>query len=148
MNQATIIGNVTAEPEIKETPNGHKVASFSMATNRKYKDSNWRKVEEVDYHNVVCWLGLADIVERFVGKGKKIMIQGRMKTRSWDDTNGVKRYKTEVIADTLELLGGPQKNAEHDQGDFPDDTQVEPPKPAKRTKKAWDEEISIEDIPF
>jgi len=148
MNQATIIGNVTAEPEIKETPNGHKVASFSMATNRKYKDSSWRKVEEVDYHNVVCWLGLADIVERFVGKGKKIMIQGRMKTRSWDDANGVKRYKTEVIADTLEILGGPQKNAEHDQGDFPDDTQVEPQKPAKRTKKAWDEEISIEDIPF
>lgn len=148
MNQATIIGNVTAEPEIKETPNGHKVASFSMATNRKYKDSSWRKVEEVDYHNVVCWLWLADIVERFVGKGKKIMIQGRMKTRSWDDANGVKRYKTEVIADTLELLGGPQKNAEHDQWDFPDDTQVEPVKPAKRTKKAWDEEISIEDIPF
>lgn len=85
---------------------------------------------------MVCWLGLADIVERFVGKGKKIMIQGRMKTRSWDDANGVKRYKTEVIADTLEILGGPQKNAEHDQGDFPDDTQVEPQKPAKRTKKA------------
>lgn len=71
-----------------------------------------------------------------------------MKTRSWDDANGVKRYKTEVIADTLELLGGPQKNAEHDQGDSPDDIQVEPPKPAKRTKKVGDEEISIEDIPF
>ncbi len=62
------------------------------------------------------------------------MIQGRMKTRSWEDTNGVKRYKTEVIADTLELLGGPQKNAEHDQGDAIDDVQV-PPTPAKRTKK-------------
>lgn len=148
MNQATIIGNVTAEPEIKETPNGHKVASFSMATNRKWKDASWVKQEEVDYHNIVCWLGLADIVERFVGKGKKVMIQGRMKTRSWEDASGVKRYKTEVIADTLELLGGPQKNAEHDQGDFPDDTQVEPTKPAKRTKKVWDEEISIEDIPF
>lgn len=147
MNQATIIGNVTAEPEIKETPNGHKVASFSMATNRKYKDSSWRKVEEVDYHNIVCWLGLADIVERFVGKGKKIMIQGRMKTRSWEDAQWVKRYKMEVIADTLELLGGPNKNAEHDQGDFPDDTQV-PPIPANRTKKVGDEEISIEDIPF
>lgn len=147
LNQASVIWNVTAEPEIRTTPNGHKVATFSMATNRKYKDSAGVKVEETDYHNVVCWQGLADIVERFVGKGKKIFIQGRMKTRSWDDTNWTKRYRMEIIADSLELLSGPNKNAEHDQGDAIDDVQV-PPTPAKRTKKVWDESISIEDIPF
>lgn len=149
LNQAQIIGNMTSDPEIKETPNGHKVASFSLATNRKYKDSSWRKIEETDFHNIVAWQGLAEIVEKYAGKGKKLFIQWRMKTRSWEDTNGVKRYKTEIIAESLELLGGPQKNAEHDQGEAIDDIQVppEPKKAAKRTEKP-DAEISIEDIPF
>lgn len=147
LNQASIIWNMTADPEIKETPNGHKVATFSIATNRKYKDSSGNKIEETDYHNIVCWQGLAEIVEKYAWKGKKLFIQGRMKTRSWEDTNWVKRYKMEIIAESLELLGGPNKNAEHDQGWFPDDTQV-PPTPAKRTKKVGDEEIAIEDIPF
>lgn len=148
LNQASIIWNMTADPGIKETPNGHKVATFSIATNRKYKDGNWNKIEETDYHNIVCWQGLAEIVKKYAGKGKQLFIQWRMKTRSWEDTSWVKRYKMEIIAESLELLGGPNKNAEHDQGGFSDDTQVESVKPAKRTKKVGDEEIAIEDIPF
>lgn len=148
LNQAQIIGNMTADAEIKTTPNGHNVATFSLATNRKYKDSTGRKIEETDFHNIVAWNWLADIIDKYWCKGKNIFVQGRLHTRSWDDANGVKRYKTEIIADNIELLGGPNKNAEHDQWDFSDDTQVEPPKPATRTKKAWDEDISLEDIPF
>lgn len=147
MNQAQIIGNLTADPECKETPNGHHVATFSIATNRKYKNSAGTLVEETDYHNIVAWQGLADIVEKYAGKGKKLFVQGRMQTRSWDDAQGVKRYKTEIIAETIELLGGPKKNAEHDQGDFPEDNQV-PPEPKKRKAPPPGEEITIDDIPF
>ena len=147
LNQASIIWNMTADPEIKETPNGHKVATFSIATNRKYKDGNGKKIEETDYHNIVCWQGLAEIVEKYAWKGKKLFVQWRMKTRSWEDANWVKRYKMEIIAESLELLGGPNKNAEYDQGDFPDDTQVAP-EPKKRKAPPPGEEISIDDIPF
>lgn len=104
LNKVQLIGNMTASPEIRETPNGQKVATFSIATNRSWKDATGMKQDQVEYHNIVAWRGLADIVERYTGKGKKIYIEGYLQTRSWDDQSGAKRYKTEIVADNIILL--------------------------------------------
>lgn len=104
LNKVQLIGNLTAEPEIRETPNGQKVATFSLATNRRWKDASGMLQEDTEFHNCVAWRGLADIAEQYMHKGKKVYVEGYLKTRSWDDASGVKRYKTEIIADNVILL--------------------------------------------
>lgn len=106
LNKVQLIGNLTANPEIKETPTGQKVANFSIATNRTWKDASGMKQEQVEYHNIVVWGNLAGIVEQYVIKGHKVYLEGRLQTRSWDDPGGVKRYKTEIISDNLIMLSG------------------------------------------
>lgn len=157
LNKVQLIGNMTAAPEVKETPNGQKVASFSIATNRKWKDKDGILQEEVEYHNIVAWRGLADIVEQYTDKGKKVYIEGYLKTRTWEDTTGVKRWKTEIVADQLILLGGPNRsndgrsNADEDSlSDFPEDDHEKKAREAreKKSRDTASTEISIEDIPF
>lgn len=104
LNKVQIIWNLAADPEIKETPNGQKVATFSVATNRKWKDKQDQMQEEVEYHNVVAWRWLADIAESYMQKWKKVYVEGYLKTRSWDDAAWVKKYKTEIVADQVILL--------------------------------------------
>ncbi len=149
LNKVQIIGNLTAEPEVRETPNGQKVATFSVATNRKWKDASGMLQEEVEYHNCVAWRGLADIAEQYMHKGKKVYIEGYLKTRSWDDTAGVKRYKTEIVSDNVILLGAPGGASEsgYSAPSMEDHAPAEESKPRKAKPKA-EEEISIEDIPF
>jgi single-strand DNA-binding protein len=107
LNKAIIIGNLTRDPEIKALPSGVKVASFSVATNRVWKDKNGVKQENVDYHNVVVFGRQADIVGQYMKKGSSILVEGRMQTRSWDDAGGTKKYRTEIIADRIQF--GPRK---------------------------------------
>ncbi len=149
LNKVQIIGNLTAEPEVRETPNGQKVATFSVATNRKWKDAGGMLQEEVEYHNCVAWRGLADIAEQYMHKWKKVYIEGYLKTRSWDDTAGVKRYKTEIVSDNVILLGAPGGASEgnYSSPGVEDQAPTEESKPRKAKPKA-EEEISIEDIPF
>ncbi len=138
-----IIGNLTRDPEVKSLPSGVKVASFSVATNRVWKDKNGVKQENVDYHNVVVFGRQAEIVGQYMRKGSSILVEGRMQTRSWDDASGVKKYRTEVVVDTMQF--GPKRDG------------VAPSfggAPAEDDKKALDtieypeEEINPEDIPF
>lgn len=149
LNKVQIIGNLTAEPEVRETPNGQKVATFSVATNRKWKDAGGMLQEEVEYHNCVAWRGLADIAEQYMHKGKKVYIEGYLKTRSWDDTAGVKRYKTEIVSDNVILLGAPGSGSDgsYSSPTMEDQAPTEESKPRKAKPKA-EEDISIEDIPF
>lgn len=105
LNKVQLIGNLTADPEIKQTPNGQKVSTFSIATNRKWKDASGAIQEETEFHNCVAWRGLADIMEKYTDKGKKVYIEGHLKTRTWDDQAGIKKYKTEIIAEQVILLG-------------------------------------------
>lgn len=122
LNQVNIIGNMTADPEIRETPSGQRVATFSLATNRKWKDASWQLQEETEYHSIVAWRWLADIVEKYTNKGKKLYVSGYLKTRSWEDQAWVKRSKTEIIADNIILLS-PNQNSSRDSwisvDDFP-----------------------------
>ena len=130
LNKVQIIWNLSSDPEVKETTNGQKVATFSVATNRTWKDQSGIKQEEVEFHNVVAWRYLSDIAEKYMNKGKKVYIEGYLKTRSWDDTTGVKRYKTEIVADNIILLSDNKPEAK------------------TRESKYGGEELSIDDVSF
>jgi len=112
LNKAMLIGNVGRDPEVRylEGNNGAKVATFTLATTERYRDRNGETRENTEWHNIVAWRNTADVVERFVRKGTQLYIEGRIRTRSWDDQTGNKRYTTEIIADTLQLLGKKSDN--------------------------------------
>ena len=121
LNKAMLIGNVGRDPEVRylEGNNGAKVATFTLATTERYRDRNGETRENTEWHNIVAWRNTADVVERFVKKGTQLYIEGRIRTRSWDDQTGNKRYTTEIIADTLQLLGKKSDNPGAQQGGYP-----------------------------
>ena len=113
LNKAMLIGNVGKDPEVRylDGSNGQaKVATFTLATTERYRDRNGETRENTEWHNIVAWRNTADVVEKFVRKGTQVYIEGRIRTRSWDDQTGNKRYTTEIMADTLQLLGKRQDN--------------------------------------
>jgi len=103
LNKAFILGNVTREPEVKSLPSGQQVTSFGVATNRFYTSSSGEKKQEAEFHNIVCFGKLADISSRYLNKGSLVLIEGRIKTRNWVNATGAKQYRTEIIADSLQL---------------------------------------------
>lgn len=113
LNQATIIGYVGDVPKIANTQNGRKVASFAVATTEKgyTSKSGVQYPDRTEWHNVVLWGNLAEIAEKFLRKGSSVFIQGKMRTRSYDDKNGVKRYITEIEGDTMQMLDRRTDNA-------------------------------------
>lgn len=109
LNKVLIIGNLTRDPELKALPSGINVTSFSIATNRVWKDKNGVKQENTDYHNVVVFGRQADTAASFLRKGAMAYVEGRLTTRSWDGPDGKKNYRTEIIADTIQF--GPRQGA-------------------------------------
>src|SRR3990170_7000219 len=108
LNKSMLIGNVTADPESRTTPQGQNVCSFSVATNFVWTDQSGTKQQRPEFHNVVAWRKLADICAQYLKKGKKVYVEGRLQTRNWEGQDGVKRYKTEVIASDLIVMDRPQ----------------------------------------
>src|SRR4051812_38346665 len=108
LNKALLIGNLTRDPELKSLPSGIQVTSFSIATNRVWKDKNGAKQESSDFHNIVVFGKQAETVARFLKKGSSALIEGRMQTRSWDAQDGSKKYRTEIIADRVQFGPRPQ----------------------------------------
>ena len=107
VNKVILVGNLGKDPEVKYTPSGTAVAKFSLATNERYKDKAGEWQDRTEWHNIVAWQRLAEIVGEYVKKGNKVYIEGRLQTSSWDDKEtGQKKYKTEIIANDLVLLGG------------------------------------------
>ena len=155
LNKVQLIGNLTAEPEVRETPNGQKVATFSIATNRKWKDASGMLQEDTEFHNCVAWRGLADISEQYMHKWKKVYVEWHLKTRNWEDTAWVKRYKTEVVAENVILLSSPAGAEGGSYGSSASSTSApamadSAPEESRvtRSRPKVEEEISIEDIPF
>lgn len=111
VNKVILVETVGKDPEIRNTQN-NKVATFSLATNESYKDKNGEKKTVSEWHNIVIWGKLADIVEKYVKKGNHLYIEGKLSTRSWEDQNGVKRYTTEVIAHLMAMLPSSRKTEE------------------------------------
>lgn len=107
INKAIIYGNLTRDPELKALPSGSQVASFSIATNRVWKDNNGAKQESTDYHNVVVFGRQAETAAQYLKKGSGVFVEGRMQTRSWDGQDGKKQYRTEVVADRIQF--GPRQ---------------------------------------
>jgi len=104
LNKAIVIGNLTRDPELRSLPSGIKVCTFSLATNRVWKDKNGARQESADYHNIVVFGRQAETVAQYMKKGSSILVEGRMQTRSWDDKKtGEKKYRTEVIADRVQF---------------------------------------------
>ena len=104
-NQVQLIGNVGQEPQITNLESGKKVARLSLATNEYYKDAKGEKVQSTDWHTIVAWGKTAEIIEKYAGKGKEIGVTGKLKSRSYEDKDGIKRYVTEVEANEILLLG-------------------------------------------
>lgn len=141
-----IIGNLTRDPEVRTTPAGASVVSFGVATNFVWKDANGQKQEKAEFHNVVAWRKLADIIGQYLKKGSKVYIEGRLQTRDWTGQDGVKRYRTEIIAENMIMLDSKGGSAQISSAtsDLPT---IEEPAPIKETESDSDE-IKLEDIPF
>ena len=121
LNKVMLIGNVGKDPEVRYldgTSGSAKVATFTLATTERYRDRNGETRENTEWHNIVAWRGNADVVERFVRKGTQLYIEGRIRTRSWDDQTGNKRYTTEIMVDNLQLLGKKSDNPGGQQGGY------------------------------
>ncbi len=146
LNKAQIIGRTTQELELKQTPNGQSVTSFSIATNRNWTDWSGVKQEQVEFHNVVLWWKLAEIAHQYIKKWSRLFIEWRIQTRSWEAQDGTKRYKTEIVWENMIML-----DSKSDNSDFTPTTPYESTNstPAvKRQTPKEEEEISIDDIPF
>lgn len=145
LNKVIIVGNLVSDPELRSTPSGQSVCNFRMATNRIWKDRNTgQQQKETEFHTIVAWGRLAEIASQYLTKGGLAMIEGRLRTRSWQDQAGVKKFRTEIMAERLQL--GPKSGGA--KAFAPD---VEAPEPERKDDIPVieeDEEIDIKDIPF
>ena len=154
-NQAIILGNLTRDPEVRVTPNGQTVASFTVATNRRWTNQAGEPQEQTEFHNVVAWRKLAEICGQILYKGRKVLVSGRLQTRSWEGQDGIKRYSTEIVAENISATGTPKSPQEGNitQNAEPKSYQPEQSnKPLPKTEDAKSgtesEEINLDDIPF
>ena len=145
LNKAQIIGRITQDLELKQTPNGQNVMSFSVATNRNWTDSSGMKQEQVEFHNVVLWWKLAEIADQYLNKWSKLFLEWRIQTRSWEAQDGTKRYKTEIVWENMIML-----DSRSDSENFSKwkNTSTNNTPAVKKASAKPEEEISIEDIPF
>ena len=166
LNKVMIIGRLTRDPELRQTPNGASVCQIGLATNYVYTNQQTgQKVEQVEYHNVVMWRKLAEIANQYLKKGQRVYIEGRLVTRSWDGQDGSKRSKTEIVGDNMIMLDGGQGrsggNANSGAGNgaagdsnfgnnaAPDaSNQSFPDEELPTIQQGGGEDISVEDIPF
>lgn len=106
VNRVILVGNLGKDPEVRVIEGGTKVASFSLATSEAYKNKNGERVEQTEWHNIVAWRGLAEISEKYLRKGSTVYIEGKLRTRAWEDKDKIKHYTTEIIVDNMKMIGG------------------------------------------
>ena len=154
LNRATIIGNLTRDPEVRQTPSNQSVCTFSVATNRNWTGQDGTKQEATEFHNVVAWGKLAEICGQYLNKGRKVYIEGRLQTRDWEGQDGVRRYRTEIVTENMIILdraGGGTSASSGSSGAKPFSAPAfTPPAPPMQDDRAAnpDDEIKVEDIPF
>ncbi|MDP3778578.1 MAG: single-stranded DNA-binding protein [bacterium] len=165
LNKVFIAGNLTRDPELRQTSGGQAVCSFSIATNRFYKDSSGQRQQQAEFHNIVAWGRQAEIINQYLKKGSILLVEGRLQTRNWQDQQGVKHYRTEVVADQIQLgprTGGePYAGADRNDSPIPSHSSsaYEPRQTQNSSAQRQDampiidladegEEIDVKDIPF
>lgn len=152
LNKVIIIGNLAADPELRTTTSGKSVCNFRIATNRIWKDSAGQQQKETEFHTIIAWGRLAEITSQYLTKGALAMIEGRLRTRSWQDKSGNKRYTTEIIAENLQM--GPKgqgfKRAEEHAGEGDASPENIPivEEPVASINEEAEEEINVKDIPL
>ncbi|MCX6737992.1 MAG: single-stranded DNA-binding protein [Candidatus Parcubacteria bacterium] len=149
LNKAFLLGNLTSDPELRNLPSGQPVCSFRMATNQVWTNKETgQKQQKAEYHNIVAWRNLATIASQYLRKGSLVFIEGKIITRSWDDPSGIKKYRTEVVADNIQLgprTAGTTSKSEDFAGGS--DSKNESPSEDIPTIEEGDD-INIEEIPF
>jgi len=115
INKVILVGNLGKDPEVRHLEGGAVVAKFPLATSETYKTKDGQRVDQTEWHNIVMWRGLAESAEKYLHKGTLVYIEGKIRTRSWEDKEGHKRYATEIVADTMTMLGG-KKSEDHSNG--------------------------------
>ena len=155
INKALIYGNLTRDPEMKALPSGISVSSFGVATNRTWKDKNGVKQESVDFHNVVAFAKQAELIHQYLKKGSPIFVEGRIQTRSWDDKEGKKQYRTEIVIENFQFgpkAGGASSDYSGGGASAPaasaSKAKSAAPTPELDTIEYPEEDINPEDIPF
>lgn len=146
LNKALVIGNLTRDPEMRSLPSGVQVTSFSVATNRVWKDKNGAKQESADYHNIVVFGRQAETVAQFLRKGSSVLVEGRMQTRSWDGPDGKKNYRTEIVADRVQF--GPRSGGASAPAAAAPKSEGKDEVPPMETIDYPEESINLDDIPF
>jgi len=126
VNKVILVGNLGKDPEVRHLESGASVANFPIATTETYKDREGNRKEQTEWHNIVLWRGLADIAEKYLKKGNQIYVEGKLRTRSWEDKEGNTRYTTEVVGDNMTMLGSRGSN----------ESANEPSAPATKTQSA------------
>ena len=146
VNKVILIGNLGKDPEVRTLENGTKLVRFSIATSESYNDKTTGERREItDWHNIVVWRGLADVAEKFLTKGQKVYVEGKLKTRSWQDEAGTTKYATEVVADNFTMLSPKSENASP-QNSPNYSSQDTPQKPSPMTENLSDNDD--DDLPF
>ncbi|MDD3491541.1 MAG: single-stranded DNA-binding protein [Candidatus Pacebacteria bacterium] len=145
LNKVFIIGNLTRDVDLRTTPSGRSVANFGVATNRVWNDASGQRQQEAEFHNVVVWGKMAELCNQYLAKGRSVLVEGRIRTRSWVDTNEQKRTRTEIVAENVRF--GPRRMQEEDQFKMP----PEQPEAGIEDLPVLEEdsgEIMSDDIPF
>lgn len=135
VNRAIVCGNLTRDPESRNLPSGQEISNFSVATNRIWTNQEGERQEQAEFHNIVAFGKLAEICNQYLAKGRLVCIEGRLQTRSWETPEGVRRYRTEIVADNVQL--GPRPAGA-----------TEPAEAPREKNKNKEEDVKIEDIPF
>lgn len=142
VNKVILVGNLGRDPELRSTPSGQQVASFSLATSRKWKDRDGNRQEQTEWHNIVCWGRQAEIAGQYLTKGRQIFVEGRIQTQSWEDRqSGEKKYRTEIVCENFQMLG--QRGDQPESAAPRPEEQSSPPPPSDSAGTADDD-----DIPF
>jgi single-strand DNA-binding protein len=118
VNKVILVGNLGADPESRFTPTNAQVVNFSIATSESWKDSNGEQQEKTEWHRIVMWRALAETAAKYLKKGSKVYIEGKLQTRSWDDQSGQKRYTTEVVAHSMEMLDSRRDDSQDSQEQY------------------------------
>ncbi|OGQ36776.1 MAG: single-stranded DNA-binding protein [Deltaproteobacteria bacterium RIFCSPHIGHO2_12_FULL_43_9] len=146
VNKVIVLGNLGANPEVRFTPSGSAVSNFTVATSESWNDKGGERKERTEWHKVVVWGKLAELCGEYLAKGRQVYLEGRLQTRSWDDKEGVKRYTTEIVAQTVQFLGGPREKWDNKEFSKPQATENDEPQSELRINEPKFD--SDEDIPF
>ncbi|MDP4663722.1 MAG: single-stranded DNA-binding protein [Salibacteraceae bacterium] len=152
VNKVIILGNLGADPEVRTTTSGIKVARLRLATSESYTNKEGQRITNTEWHTVNLWRGLADIAEKYLAKGRQVYVEGKLRTRSYDDKDGITRYSTEIEADNINLIGGSKNDDEQGNGGsgggYSAPQQQQQSKPQQQPSAAAPSATDDDDLPF